>query len=407
MEPSCAAPHPQGLGNDTFDVLRWGTRIALKRCSKQTHHFMSLTRIQQQAIARLQQMAGLDFNGPQLIEPVLHELHHLIGFDSGCYFYPGGDVGLDAYVEPSITRDTMHTYFEPQVIASERKVIRRSAHHFAEAVRFDHGPQVLEQLLAVPISELLRSDFYNLALRPAEVFDCLSLVLRTPQGAGLGALKLYRSADSSRFNVDDVAMFGRMEPWLARILQPGELDAQDSVVHDSAMLVVTPQGRLVWTSQQSDLLMALAFGPSWHRRSELPPKLDMLLQRLQFSGRSGDSRSGPAPALPQLDLHNASGWFSLRATQMAAAAGEGQAVGIQINHRVPRVAHLLPALRALGLPQRQHELAYWLARGLPEAQIAERMGISANTATYHRRQIYTRLGVQNRLELQARLLAPR
>ncbi|MFP5442617.1 MAG: LuxR C-terminal-related transcriptional regulator [Betaproteobacteria bacterium] len=35
------------------------------------------------------------------------------------------------------------------------------------------------------------------------------------------------------------------------------------------------------------------------------------------------------------------------------------------------------------------------------------MGISANTATYHRRQIYTRLGVQNRLELQARLLAPR
>ena len=71
------------------------------------------------------------------------------------------------------------------------------------------------------------------------------------------------------------------------------------------------------------------------------------------------------------------------------------------------MAHLLPTLRALGLPQRQHELAYWLARGLPEAQIAERMGISANTATYHRRQIYTRLGVQNRLELQARLLAPR
>ena len=60
-------------------------------------------------------------------------------------------------------------------------------------------------------------------------------------------------------------------------------------------------------------------------------------------------------------------------------------------------------LRALKLPQRQHEMAYWLARGLPEAQIAERMGISANTATYHRRQIYTRLGVHNRQELQARL----
>ncbi|TWG39302.1 DNA-binding CsgD family transcriptional regulator [Acidovorax delafieldii] len=368
---------------------------------------MPLTRIQQRAIARLQQMACLDFNGPQLIEPVLHELHYLISFDSGAYFYPGGNGGMDAYLEPSMGRDTIHTYFDPQVMASERKVMRRSAHQFADAVRFDHGAQGLEQLLAVPISELLRSDFYNVTLRPVEVFDLLSLVLRTPQGEGLGTIKLYRSMAASRFGVRDLAMLGRLEPWLARILQPGELDTQDSVVHDSAMLVTTPQGRLLWTSQKSNQLLAQAFGPSWHRRSELPPALQALLQRLHFAGRHGDSRNGPAAALPQLDLHNASGWFSLRATQMAAAAGEGQAVGIQITHRVPRVAHLLPALRALGLPQRQHELAYWLARGLPEAQIAERMGISANTATYHRRQIYTRLGVQNRLELQARLLAPR
>jgi DNA-binding CsgD family transcriptional regulator len=367
---------------------------------------MPLTRVQQRAIEHLQQMACIDFNGPQLIEPVLHELHHLIGFESGAYFYPDGHGGLDAYLEPSIGSATIHTYFEPEVMASERKVMRRSGHQFADAVRLDHGVQVLEQLLAVPISELVRSDFYNLTLLPAEVFDCLSLVLRTPQGVGLGTLKLYRGAKSLRFGAQDVTMLGRLEPWLARIFQPGEVDTQDSVAHDSAMLVATPQGRLLWTSPLANQLMALAFGPRWHRRSELPPRLQMLLHQLQHASHLG-SWTGAAPALPQLDLYNASGWFSLRATQMAAAAGEGQAVGIQITHRVPRVAHLLPALRALGLPQRQHELAYWLARGLPEAQIAERMGISANTATYHRRQIYTRLGVQNRLELQARLLAPR
>src|SRR3989344_5376583 len=212
---------------------------------------MPLTRIQQRAIARLQQMACLDFNGPQLIEPVLHEL---------------------------------------------RQVMRRSGHQFAEAVRFDHGPQVLEQLLAVPVSELLRSDFYNLTLLPAEVFDCLSLVLRTPQGEGLGTIKLYRSMAASRFEPRDLAILGRLEPWLARILQPGELDTQDSVVHDSAMLVTTPQGRLLWTSPKSNLLLALAFGPSWHRRSELPPALQALLQRLHFTGRQGDSHARPPPA---------------------------------------------------------------------------------------------------------------
>ncbi len=368
---------------------------------------MPSTRIQLQATARLHQMACLDVNGPQLIEPVLHELHQLIGFDTCGYFYPGSGGALDAYVEPSPARDLMHTYFDSAVQRSERKVVRRSAHDFAEAVRCEHGPQVLEQLITVPVSELLRSDFYNLALRPAELFDCLSLVLRTPQGQGVGSFKLYRGSASPRFDADDVAVFGRLEPWLARILQPGELDAQDSVVNESAMLLVTPQGRMLWTSPQADLLMAQAFGPRWHHRSALPAQLEMLLQNLQFAARNGHPRGGFAPAPPQLELHNASGWFSLRATQMAAAAGEGQAVGIQITHRVPRVARLLPALRALGLPQRQHELAYWLARGLPEPEIAARMGISAHTATYHRRQIYTRLGVQNRLELQDLLLEKR
>lgn len=361
---------------------------------------MTLSRTQQQAMARLRQLACLDFNGPQLIETVLHELHHLIMFDTGGFFYPGSGGALDAYIEPSIARSVMHLYFEPQVMASEHKVIRRSAHDFAAAVRADHGAQVMEQLITVPIDELLRSDFYNLALRPAELLDCLSLVLRTPQGAGVGALKLYRGPSAPRFGTDEAGVLNRLEPWLARILQPGEIDAQNSVVHDSAMLIATPQGRVLWTSPETDELMALAFGPRWYRRNELPPALQMLLGRLRHM------EGGRMAAVPQLDLNNASGWFSLRATQMVAAAGEGRAVGIHITQRVSRVARLLPALRALSLPQRQYELAYWLARGLPEDQVAARMGISTNTATYHRRQVYTRLGVRNRQELQTFLLPP-
>ena len=362
---------------------------------------MFLTRVQQQAMARLQQMACLDFNGPELIGPVLHELHHLIEFDTGGYFHPGREGPLDAYVEPSLARDLMYLYFEPDVIASEHQVIRRSVHDFTGAVREDHGAQVMEQLIKVPVNELMRSDFYNFTLRPAELLDCLSLMLRTPQGAGVGVLKLYGGARAPRFAPTDVAMFNILEPWLARILQPGELDTHDSIVHDSAMLLASPQGKLLWTSTQADALMALAFGPRWYRRSELPHELQMLLGRLRHAV------PGHASAPPQLDLHNASGWFSLRLTQMAAAEGEGRAVGIHITQRLQRTAHLLLTLRSLGLPQRQHELAYWLARGLPEDEIASRMSISINTATYHRRQIYTRLGVKNRHELQAFLFAPR
>lgn len=349
-------------------------------------------------------MACLDLHGPLLVESVLHELHRIIDFDTGGYFYPGADGGLDAYIEPSIARESLHTYFDPQLMATEQQVIRRSAHDFAAAVRGDHGTQVMEELLKVTPAQFMRSDFYNLVLRPAELLDCLSLVLRTPSGQGVGALKLYRRPGATRFAPEDVAMLGRLEPWLARTLQPGETDTDDTVLHDSAVLIVTPGGQLLWTSQQAEQLMALAFGPRWYRRSELPPALHLLLQRLQSAQRL--LHGGAAAAVPQLELHNASGWFLLRAAQMTAASGSGQAVSLHITQRTARVARLLPALRKLGLPQRQHELAYWLVRGLPEDRIAARMGITANTATYHRRQIYTRLGVQSRQELQDLFFAP-
>ncbi|KRD46234.1 hypothetical protein ASE52_16235 [Acidovorax sp. Root275] len=370
---------------------------------------MSLSRTQQHALARLQHMACLDFTGPQLIEPVLHELHQLIGFDTGVYFHPDADGVLDAYIEPSPAREWMHRYFDPQMMVQELKLVRYSLHDFAAAVRQEHGVLAMEQILQVSRHEFIRSDFYNELARPSEWQDFLSLVLRTPQGRGLGSLKLCRKPGASRFVSEEIALLEQLAPWLARALQPGEMDAQGSVVQDSAMLVATAEGRLLWTSPQADRLMALAFGLRWYRRSELPPALRFLLERMRSVGE-GNTDWGQAPELPQLDLHNASGWFSLRATQMAAAAGSGEdgchndrVVGIHITQRVARVAHLLPTLRALGLPQRQHELAYWLVRGVPEDQIAKRMGISANTATYHRRQIYTRLGVQSRKELQAYL----
>ncbi|WP_028601205.1 helix-turn-helix transcriptional regulator [Ottowia thiooxydans] len=368
---------------------------------------MQSSHIHQQATERLQLMACLDFSGLALIEPVMHELHQLIAFDTGVYFHPDASGALDAYIEPSVAREWMHRYFDPQMAALEHEVVNYSSHDFAAAVRHEHGVRVMEQLISVPRSVFVRSDFYNQVARPSELQDFLSLVLRTPQGRGLGSLKLCRKPGAPCFTPADTAVLAGLEPWLARILQTGELNAQDSVVCDNAMLVATPQGRLLWSSPQADRLMALAFGLRWYRRSELPPALQEVLLRLQSVQQPAlRSSKNLSSALPQLELYNASGSFTLRTTQMADAKGEGRAVGIHITQRVPRVAHLLSALRALKLPQRQYELAYWLVRGLSEEQIATRMGISANTATYHRRQIYTRLGVKSRKELQGLLLAP-
>ena len=357
-------------------------------------------------------MASLDTGGPQCIAPVLQALHGLIGFDAGCYIHTdagtGGEGELHVHMENPAMQAAMPDYFDPRILKSELQVLHRSSQQMAETLRLEWGVRMLPQMVKVPLPELLRSDFYNVVLRPGGVGDCMSLVLRTPQGEGIGTFKLYRQGWSRPFTPQDAAALERLHPSLARALQPGELDAADTEIGAQGLLVATPAGRLQWASPGADALMALAFGARWRSRlsGSLPPAVQLLLQRLFWPQHPPDGGEAPPP-LPQLELRNANGWFSLRATHLAAAGGGvGEAAAIHITQRVARGARLQAALRALGLPRRQQELAYWLARGLAEPHIAERMGVSINTVAYHRRQLYAALGVQNRQALAARLTTP-
>ena len=354
------------------------------------------SRTTRQALARLQRMACLEAGGVQLIEPLLQELRKVVHFDFGGLLYPGGDGALAAYAQGPL-RDVVTDSFDPRILHSERLVLGRSSHDFAGAVRHEYGPKLLRELVKVPLREFQRSDFYNVVARPGNAMEYMKLVLRTPQGTGVGAVFLFREAASPWFTADDVAALARLEAHLARALQAGEHDAEDSEVHSQGVLVATPEGRPLWISPEAQALLPLAFGWRWRWQggNELPPALMELVRRLNAPPER--------MALPAMELRMAQGWFSLRATRMAAATGTRRAVALHITQRVARGVGLLSALQALDLPQRQHELAWWLARGLPESQVAQRMGISFNTAVYHRRQLYNRLGVMGREELLRRL----
>jgi len=76
---------------------------------------------------------------------------------------------------------------------------------------------------------------------------------------------------------------------------------------------------------------------------------------------------------------------------------------------IERVDHLLvrlcEAMWRLDLSVQQGEALLLLAQGLNHESIAERMGIALNTAVYHVRQLYTKLGAHTRDEAIARVLA--
>lgn len=350
----------------------------------------------QQAIARLQHMTRMEAGGPPMVVPLLETLHGVLGFDSSAYVYPADGGELAVHMEVPAAQSVVADYFDPRILRSERQVLVRSSRDFDAAVRYEQGPQMLGQLVRVPIPELERSDFYNVVMRPMRTVDCMSLVLRTPDGEGIGTLKFYREAASPAFGPGDAAVLARLEPYLAHILRTGGKGADAGEAHSQGMLITTPQGRLLWLSPEAEALLPLAFGWRWRRGAGLPQELHELLQRMQAQH---------LPGLPTRELRTVHGHFSVRATPMKAATGMGQAVGIHITRSVPREARLQAVLQTQGLSQRQQELAYWLALGLPESQIAARMDISANTVVYHRRQLYNRLGVQDRAELMAWLSA--
>ena len=368
-----------------------------------------LGRAPQQAIARLRHMACLDDTGPHLVAPVLRELRHVVPFDSGGYFYPGEGGALDAYLESSAMQAAMPDYFDPRVLQSEGRVLCRSLLDLPEMARRQRGPLALEpgQILTVPHATLRRSDYYEAIMRPAQVATWMALVLCTPQGRGLGVLALYRHAGARpfrQFTHEELAALAPLETCLARVLQPGEPDTDEGEVRASGLLIASPAGRLLWTSPEAERLLPLAFGWRWRgprtrpgQAGPLPLALQLLLQRWQWAwqGRAG------AP-LPQMEWRNAGGAFSLRATRMTAMAGQGDAVALHITQRVSRSTRLVEALQDWGLSPRQHALAYWMARGCSEPQIAARLGLSLPTVVHHRRALYERLGVHNRQGLLAR-----
>lgn len=351
-----------------------------------------------QALARLHAMANMAGSGPQHVARLLESLRPSIGFDAGAFVHPGvgsdGEGTLEIYMEDPALQAGLADYFDPRMLQEEQRLFHRSLRHFGDAVRREHGPHRLEQLLKVPYSELLRSDFYNILLRPANVAHWASLVLRTPEGQGIGTLIFYRHAKSRPFAQEEIAALAPLEANLASILQPCELGMEDSEVHSQGLLITSLQGKPLWISPEAETLMPLAFGWRWRRGVELPPALLALLQRL-----TPQAITPPPP----LDLRNSQGWFSLEATRLAAAHGASDAVAIHITQRIARGTRLFLALQGLRLPQRQQELAWWLACGLSEPQAAARMGISINTAVYHRRQLYNRLGVTGREEFLSQL----
>src|SRR5437867_6136692 len=113
--------------------------------------------------------------------------------------------------------------------------------------------------------------------------------------------------------------------------------------------------------------------------------------------------------IDQVDSQHDSPWgrFRIRAFRLPDADGREQdqdQVGLLIGRREPRALALARGAGASGLSPQQREVALLLADGKSNREIARTLALRPNTASYHVKQVFSRLQLHNRDEVEPVLL---
>jgi DNA-binding CsgD family transcriptional regulator len=263
-----------------------------------------------------------------------------------------------------------------------------------------------EHSLIVDRSAQLRSDHYNLVLRPIEVDEVLILRVRA-MGQIFGALYVARAAGEPPYTPHDRKMLESLAGFVAHGMTPATVDEGVFVESgDRGLIVADRAGCVRYGSDASLRLLAMAlmprFSPSaeWRGLHGPAPEIAALRQRL---AATANGEIGQPP--PVLRLPTPWGEFVLRAYWLGPTDGAEQTehVGVTIERRIPRSLALLRRIETLPLTSREKQLCLLLARDPSRDDLADAMGVAAATAINHQRSVYAKLGVHSRAALIAAL----
>lgn len=251
-----------------------------------------------------------------------------------------------------------------------------------------------------------QSDYFRAVLSRLDAYQILYGVLRGPAGP-FGQISIYRGEHDPEFGRrDQDALLG-----LLRYLSIGLRPVPPS---DEPML--TAEVVEEWLGIISLEGVPLSAPPDWLRLvrllaiQEVTPRgahdeertIAQFLQRI-----CGELTAAKDAFINLTDSQYQSPWgrFRIRAYRMPGFGGNGaDNVGVLIGRSEPRALALVRATGASGLSPQQREVALLLADGKSNQEIARSLSLKLNTASYHVKQVFTRLKVHKRKEVERELL---
>lgn len=332
---------------------------------------------------------------------LLKAVRQLVGAESAAFFWvnPHGDMTA-LYAERQLPAPVMKLYFERFYESGE------SSFRHAFTLR-SQQPEPVTAVTASAAAE--RTAYYNEVMRHLDAYHVLYGIVRE-QGEALGQLSLYRPKSTSTFSSTQRAELTSIMHYVAHgvsqrrhdaVAANGFLDADED-----AVFLIEGDGRIRQLSSTAQKLLALALqrgmGPEQIRSSveeAARPALRQLVAQLH------NALSGAEVAPPSLVVDNAWGRFVLRAYALSDEPQASDApVAVRIQRQEPMLLKFVDALQGFGLSPQQREIAAGLAKGASNQEMAEALGVSANTIAYHIKQLFARLGTHDRQKMVGKVL---
>jgi len=360
--------------------------------------------VPKRALGRIQRLCCLGIGGEMLVPELMRELDALIPTQWGAFRWLGPDLEItNAY---SRSPASIHLLYLEEF--ADRRVweVCRTPREMLHIRSASNVIDFMQQALSVDRRTYLRSDFYNLIMRPSGADECRFLSVREP-GRVLAELCLGRAMQDAPFAAGDDRLLNSIAGFISHgMMRAPANDEAFAESDDRALFIAHRDGRVRHASIRARqlLLMALVprLSPTASRRALADP-VPETAQLCRLLRATADGEIGQAP--PVLRRRNAWGEFVLRAYWLGPTDGAeptGQ-IGITIERRVPRALALWRRVEQLPLTGREKQLCLLLGHDPARDDLAEAMGLAASTVVTHQRSIYAKLGMHSRAELIAAL----
>jgi DNA-binding CsgD family transcriptional regulator len=356
-------------------------------------------------IARFQRLCCLGISGELLMPLLLREIEGLVPSLSSMFLWAGPQQELVNMYATGPAAALLPTYLTEYHNQREREILLT----FTEVMRAfwpTEAGDFFARTLKVDRDEFKRSDLFNQLYRPAGGEQVMLLRIRE-HGKPLGAIGLLRSGREALFSSVETRRLESMAPFIAHAVGGGS-DADSFVEGDERSLVITDRdGQIRHAGPDALPLLLMALHPRWSPATrwrslrESLPEITRLCHALCAVGR------GLAESPPTLRRRNQWGEFILRAFWLGPTDGNAvtEFFAVTIERRVPRLLATFRRVERLALTSREKELCLLLARNPARQDLADEMGVGANTVITHLRNIYGKLGVRSRAALIETILA--